>query len=262
MTTILLTPTKTRGRQFAALRPRVVSTSAEMHISLSTADKDTLWISDRLAMVDILLKSVTWPTKRLGRALLLHTPSIESLPALQDCFDRIAFGANSGFLRSGDLGEVLAAENRGDLFIGGTVNKANGTVTLWRGNLEYLVVPFSAFPRSGDGIDPDFDAFSVTDCGHTVRLGDYEAAADAILYEYAPEYRRRKAKERLKSERGLGASIRRLRKQRGLRREDFAPLSPKTIARIEQGKVKSLHATTLATVAKVLAVEPDEIQDF
>jgi DNA-binding Xre family transcriptional regulator len=262
MTTILLTPTRATGKRFAALHPKVVTSAAELHAPLSTADKDTLWISERTTMVDILLKSIAWPTRRLGRAILLHAPNIESLPALQQCFDRIAFGANSGFLSKGELGEALAAENRGDLIIGGTVDKANKTVTLWRGNLRSLVVPFSAFPRSGDGIDPDFGVFSVTDCGHTVRFGDYEAAADAILYEYAPEYRRRKAKERLKSERGPGASIRRLRKQRGLRREDFAPLSPKTIARIEQGKVKSLHARTLATIAKVLSVDVDEIQHY
>ena len=76
------------------------------------------------------------------------------------------------------------------------------------------------------------------------------------------DYRRRKAKERLKSEQSLGASIRRLRKQRGLRREDFKPLAAKTIARIEQGIVKSVHKRTLKTIARVLGVEPEEIETY
>lgn len=158
--------------------------------------------------------------------------------------------------------KALAAKNRDQLFIGGTVDKASETVTLWRGNLDSLAVPFSAFPPSGDGIAPDFDDFAVTDGGQTVRFGKYEAAADAILYEYDAEYRRQKSKERLASERTLGASIRRLRKQRGLRREDFAPLAAKTLARIEQGRVKSHHAKTLATIAKVLGVKPDELETY
>ena len=97
---------------------------------------------------------------------------------------------------------------------------------------------------------------------HAIRLGKYEAASDALLYEYDADYRRRKAKERIASEQGLGASIRRLRKQRGLNREDFAPLSSKTIARIEQGKVRSIQGKTQATIAKTLGVGVEELESY
>ena len=94
-------------------------------------------------------------------------------------------------------------------------------------------------------------------------LGNYEAAADALLYEYDPEYRRRTAKQRLQEEQSFGASLRRLRKQRGLRREDFEPdLSAKTIARIEQGKVKRIQQKTLQALAEHLSVPPGEIESF
>jgi DNA-binding XRE family transcriptional regulator len=205
---------------------------------------------------------VRWPTRRLGHAVLLHKPNIETLPALRQCFDRVAFAANGGFLPNDELAEALAAENRKDLFIGGTIDQASETLTLWRGNLDSLVVPFSAFSVSGDGVTPNFEQFSVRDYGHTVRLGEYEAATDAVLYEYDRDYRRRRAKQRLKTDQGLGPSIRRLRKQRALHREDFAPLSPKTIARIEQGRVKSLHRKTRATIARILGVDPAEIETY
>ena len=100
-----------------------------------------------------------------------------------------------------ELAEALAAENRADLFVGGLLDHSSEMVTLLRGNLKTLAVPFSAFPMSGDGIVPDFDDFAVTDSGQTVRFGEYEAAADAILDEYSPEYRQRRLKEGRAAER-------------------------------------------------------------
>jgi DNA-binding Xre family transcriptional regulator len=45
---------------------------------------------------------------------------------------------------------------------------------------------------------------------------------------------------------------------------DFAPLSAKTIARIEQGKVDPDHLrpSTLSIIAKRLAVEPGDIKTY
>jgi len=193
----------------------------------------------------------------------MHALDVNTIPALTSCFRRIAFTTDGGFLPAEELAEVLAAEHRADLFIGGSVNHATETITFWRGHVKPLTVPFSAFEKSGDGTAPDFHQFSVIDCGQTVRLGDYEAAVDAILYEYDPEYRRRIAKKRLQEDRSFGASLRRLRTQRGLRREDFEPeVSAKTLARIEQGKVKRLQKKTLHVLAARLAVDPDEIATF
>jgi len=188
---------------------------------------------------------------------------MNTIPALTSCFRRIAFTTDGGFLPAEELADVLAAEHRSDLFIGGSVNRATETITFWRGNLKPLTVAFSAFEKSGDGTEPDFHKFSVIDCGQTVRLGDYEAAVDAILYEYDPAYRRCISKKRLQEDQSFGASLRRLRKQRGLRRDDFEPdVSAKTIARIEQGKVKRIQKKTLAVLAERLAVDPDEIATF
>ena len=122
--------------------------------------------------------------------VFIHALDMKTIPVLSSLFRRIAFAVDGGFIPAEELAEVLEADNRANLLIGGFVNKATQTITLWRGNLESLTVPFSAFEKSGDGTEPDFDAFSVIDCGQTVKLGNYEAAVDAILYEYDPEYRR------------------------------------------------------------------------
>ena len=193
----------------------------------------------------------------------MHALDLNTIPALTSCFRRIAFTTDGGFLSAAELAEVLEAEHRSDLFIGGSVNHVTETITFWRGDLKPLTVPFSTFEKSGDGTEPDFHQFSVSDGGQKVRLGAYEAAVDAILYEYDPVYRRRLSKKRLQEDRSFGASLRRLRKQRGLRREDFEPeVSAKTIARIEQGQVKRIRKKTLDVLAARLAVHPDEIATF
>ncbi|HQA43685.1 MAG: helix-turn-helix transcriptional regulator [Phycisphaerae bacterium] len=102
----------------------------------------------------------------------------------------------------------------------------------------------------------------MTDYGQTLRFGRYEAATEAVLYEYDPDYRRHLKARRRAEDTGFGPSLRRLRKQRGLRRSDFAPLSAKTIARLERGEVEKPHGDTLAIIAKKLRVKPDEIEMY
>lgn len=261
--TFLLDRAKKRPERFAGLQPKVLSSVGAVRQSVAEATKDTLWVSYERELTDALVKSLHGPAQRLGKAVVVHTLSPQALAALTGNFQRLVFAAEGGFLPPDELAEALQADNAADLFIGGSADTKNETMTLWRANLEPLTVPFSAFEASGDGTAPDFSQFSVTDHGQTIRLGDYEAAGDAILYEFDPEYRRRIAKERLESERSFGASVRRLRKQRGLRREDFEPeITAKTIARIEQGKVERVQKKTLAVIARRLKVKPEEIETY
>lgn len=109
---------------------------------------------------------------------------------------------------------------------------------------------------------PDFAGLRLTDYGRTIALGDYEVAADAILNELDPEYRRRLEKRRRLSERTFGAARLRSRKQRRLKRSDFAPISLKEIARIERNGVEKPHAKTLEVIADRLGVEPEEIEHY
>jgi len=72
-----------------------------------------------------------------------------------------------------ELAEVLISPNRHNLVIGGFVDAKTQTLTLYRGDLQKLSVPLSIFKPSGSGAGPDAAAFEVTDCGQTIRLGDY-----------------------------------------------------------------------------------------
>lgn len=262
-TMILLDRATKRPAIFAALHPRVVSSLTDLRKTVASATKDSLWVSYATDLTEALVSGVSAAPPTLGLGLFIHSLDMKTIPALSSLFRRIAFTADGGFIPAEELAEVLNADNRPDLFIGGFVNQVTETITFWRGNLKSLTVPFSAFERSGDGNEPDFNTFWVIDCGQTVRLGEYEAAVEAILYEYDPEYRRTIYKKRLQEDQSLGASLRRLRKQRGLRREDFEPgVSAKTIARIEQGKVMRIQQKTLNTLANRLSVEPEELATF
>ena len=199
----------------------------------------------------------------MGRLLTLETPRPESVPTLSGIFERIvgAVGCHA-WLPLDELTIVISGTNSSERFIGGAVDFESTTLALVRGDLAILVVPFAYFAESGDGTVPDFEAFSIADYGLTIAFGRYEASADGILYEFDAAYRRRLNKERSQNERAFGASLRRLRLQRGLGRGDFGPLTSKTIGRIERGDVEKPHGKTLGAIAKRLGVEESEISTY
>ncbi len=147
-------------------------------------------------------------------------------------------------------------------FIAAAADPVTRTVSLVRADCQPLVLPFSFFEPTGDGTTPDFAKVRVTDFGRTVAFGPYEASADAILYEVDPDYRKELNRRRKSAEKTFGAALYRLRKQKKLRRSDFAPLSPKTVARIERNEIGKPHGRTLQTLADRLGVPPDEIATY
>jgi hypothetical protein len=242
----------------------MVATLKDVRDSLNTASNDSLWVSYAPNLTYELLKSAARSSLRLGSAVLVHEFNNQSVPVLTNSFMDVVFGKPDSFLPPEELAEVLSAPNRKDLFISGTVDPDTCTITFGRGNLDSIVVPFSAFPPGGNGVVPDFSDFAITDCGQTVRLGKYEAAVDAILYEYDAAYRRRLKRRRIASQKTFGASLRRLRLQKRVGRSDFPGLSEKTVARIEREEVTrgAIRSRTLAAIAKRLGVAVDEIESY
>lgn len=226
------------------------------------------WISVQQKTTDELLRSIPECTKR-GKAfyglVTMVPPRPNSLSCLTSCFRRWAgIAADCSLLPLDELVEVLSApaEEAAGLFIAGAVDSASETIALTKGNLKTLAVPFSAFQPSGTGTSPDFNRLRLADCGHTVCLGEYEASADAILYEVDPAYRRKTRKKMLAEEKTFGGSLRRLRLQKGLTRDDFPPLSSKTIARIERNEVEKPHGETMRIISARLDVDPEDIETY
>jgi hypothetical protein len=238
---------------------------------LQRATRDSLWISSRSDMTDTLLRAISHlyastpkAGLHIGDLLMLESPRARTLPALRNCFEHIV-GEDPSFkmLPDDQLSEVIGAsdvESR-DVFIGGSIDTKIGLLTFVRGNIEQITVPISIFRPSGTS-KPNFRKFELDDYGHTVRFGDYEAAADFILYEADPEYRKRMNAKRRAEDKGFGPSLRRLRIQRGVARDAFPGVASKTIARIERGDVNKPHGETLNAISNTLGVSPGEIETF
>ena len=237
----------------------------EVEAAVLNPSKCVTWISFSRRFTDVLLKkAVTARADLRGSQLLMLTPPRPaSIPALLGLFHPV-FGLVEGvqWLPNEELVAAIQTGDASDRMIGGSVDPQAKTLTLLRGDLTVVVVPFSFFPRAGDGTSPDFTRLGLTDHGRTIALGDYEAAADAVLYELDPDYRRRLKSRRRQTERTFGAALTRLRTQRRLKRGDFAPISAKEIARLERNEVVKPHAQTLTVVAARLGVRPEEIEGY
>lgn len=216
---------------------------------------------DRLLRENLREKHRRRPRMRV--LIAMKPPRPESLPALACLFDEI-IGDSPAYrlLPRKELIAVVTGKERASRFIAAAADRVNKTLVLVRGDRKRFLIPFSYFTPSGDGTKPDFAKLRLADYGLTVALGDYEASADAVLYEFDPAYRRKLNKERIASERSFGAALRRLRLQRGLGRGDFGPVTSKTIARIERGEVERPHGKTLDAIAERLGVAVDEIETF
>ncbi|SRR5579872_1318311 len=227
-----------------------------------TSDATAIWIIDDSRLADQVAHeaAMTNLIGKSGAVVLLIDPRPPLLPVLEKRFKRVAFPSRA--LPRAEFDWVLKAPDRNDRIIGGTVDKPSETITVWRGDLKPLVIPFNTFKATANGVRPNFDVFSVTDYGSTLKLGEYEAATDAVLYEHDPEFRRRLKHRRFAEEDSLGASIRRLRMQRQLTRQDFPTIDPKTLARIENGQVRKPHPDTLKVIARQLGVRPEELETF
>lgn len=200
-----------------------------------------------------------WRSRVLGLTPTAHPWEKESV--LNSRFD-VCVPRPPVMLPLNELAEVLQQPNLPDFCIGGSIYAEHGMVGLVRGSLDVLSVRMAMFTPSGDGTQPDFEDFEVTDYGQTLRFGSYEASFDAVLYEVDSDYRRRLNKKRREEDLGFGASLRRLRLQRGFSREDFGGVSSKTIARIERGEVEKPHNSTLKAIAERLGVAVEEIESY
>jgi hypothetical protein len=248
-----------KSAAFATVRGRAVTTPSAVREALGS-HRRAKWLVRRSA--DLALLTSTFESRDTWhRLLLLEEPSTARRELLAALF-RVVIAPGNGvrLLAPDDLVEVLASEHPEDYFIGGVVDRDDKAVVLYRGNLERLVVPLAWFRAGRSSPRPDFDDFEVTDSGQTVRFGAYEAAVDAILYEFDPDARRRIKNAQVEKDETFGGALRRLRLARGLSREDFPGINAKTIARIERGEVEKPHGETLARISRVLGVTPEEIE--
>jgi hypothetical protein len=241
---------------------RKVGTISEIRSRFQKAGGAQSWIcsgEDNLFNELARLLSTT-PVKKSIGIYMLFEPSANRLPMLLHHFGVVAFG--KCWLSDSELIEAILSDNRSELFIGGVVDDSAETITLWRIGLPPIIANFADFKPDGESVQPDFSRFSIEDGGQTIRLGDYEASSESILYEHDAAFRKTAKAKLIASDSTVNGSIRRLRKQRGLSRSAFSPISEKTIERIENHLTTKIHAGTLESIANTLGVSVADLSTY
>jgi hypothetical protein len=258
---LLVAPRGRAGGPFVHLAATRLQSESEIRGALELHPRRALWITPDARAVRLLVGTLAGRVAGDQRLLSLGPANGARCGLLHAVF-RFVVSAGEGvrLLPDGEIADVLDSPNREDLFVGATADDT--AVVLYRGNLEPLVVPFAWFRARPGGPKPDARRLQIADSGQTVRLGDYEAATDAILYERDAAYRRRAKKRSIDQDRSFGGAFRRLRLQKGLGRDEFPGITAKEIARIERGEVKRPHARTLEAVAKRMGVPASRIGSY
>ena len=260
----LLANERERNERFRALKATLVPTrEALQRECLHSGSGRALWVAPHAEFVSWFQSCSQW-RGRDQRLLLLGEQHARQRAFVHALFRFVVTEDDaSHLLPREELLAALAASNRDQLFIGGTIDTDDGVVVFYRGNLEPLVVPLDWFTVSGDGTRPDPTRFAITDFGQTVKFGDYEAATHTILYDFDKDYRRQAKARQVEQDKSFGGALRRLRILRGLSQGDFEPdVSAKEIARLEKGHVKKPQTGTLKILAKRLRVKPDKIATY
>ncbi|MBN1960717.1 MAG: hypothetical protein JW841_07200 [Deltaproteobacteria bacterium] len=265
---LIIVDANNKSKPFERLNPFILSRPKQAELDMPSLTKSALWIVKRAHDISDLV--AYWRAYYLKsnireqRLLLLEHIDSSRIDFLNAFFKSVIVRQNDvSMLNSADIAEVLAASNHNDLFIGGRVDAKDKVITLYRGDMSRLVAPFSLFSNSSGHSKPNFTDFEIIDYGQTIKLGNYEASADAILFELDADYRRRAKKNRLKKDRSFGAALRRLRLQRGLRLNDFLPdVTEKEMGRIERNEVKNPHQSTIQKIAERLNVNPNDIVTY
>lgn len=268
--TYVVDPQQQGISHLSALNPCLLTSNSEVENAFSQ-DQQVLWITWGMEACDWVTKNAYVHPQRdqllawLDREFFPCSSGIQEtifqhsvlIPPTQD-----ETAGMISFLPPEEIAEVLMDKNACDFCIGGFVLPNLELVKLFRGDLSSILIPLATFTDNPRGAALDIRDFEVIDFGQSLRFGEYEAAFGAVLYEVDSDYRKRIHSQRLAEDKSFGAALRRLRKQKGLKRSDFPGLNEKTIARIERGEVNAPQQETLDSLGKALGVDPGTIQDY
>ena len=238
-------------------------TNEEVQELYATVASNLIWIAP--SQPDVLLLSNIVGNPRGNHRLLCLEPTNGPIKHYLNAKFTQVVSPDDGLklIPFEEISEIFTSPESEDYFIGGIIDKANDSVVLYRGNLVPITLPLSWFEAGPNSPQPDPDDFEIIDFGQTVRMGEFEAGTEAILYEFDSLFRRRDKERRINTDDSFGGALRRLRLQKGLKQSDFSPsISTKEVGRIERGEVTTLHKRTRETLAQRLGVAPEEIQTY
>ena len=252
----------TERRTPAGPRPTFLDSYEQVRDALRRSSVHQVWVVTSSRRFVDLVRAVTDNPRAVFRSVLFsyERPDPGSAVFLESAFERLLLGPRSK-VPVEEVVEILGDEHPEDFCIAAQWMEDARSVALWRGDFSMLVVPIAWFRREG-APEPDPLRLSVEDYGQGIRMGEFEAAFDAVLYEKDAAARRRMRVRMRAEDRSLGGSIWRLRTVRGVRRDEFGAVNQKTIARIERGEVAKPQRATLDAIASRLGVSVEELTTY
>jgi hypothetical protein len=251
-----------RTKTTSKAQPRFLASREQVLEALRRSTVRHVWIVASKSRFPDLVRAVTDSRRAIHRFTLFsyERPDPATAVVLETAFSRVLLGPRATVPFT-ELVELLQDEHPEDFCIAAQWIEDAKAVALWRGDFARFAVQLAWF-RAPGAPEPDPARLSIEDYGRTLRMGDYEASFDAVLYEHVAAARRRIRARMRKKDRTLGGSIRRLRELRGMRRHEFGEIDEKTIARIERGEVKKPQRATLKAIASQLAVPVEELETY
>lgn len=253
------TPTRRSGRYFEAHEPAELGGGSERDVVLVEGPIAIEYVAQTLsaaparhALPRLVVRAQLDPEQRAALAAVSEV-------VLDPLFARL--------LPDDELAVALQAPNRADLVVGVRYLQAVDALLLFTGTLDQLLIPghwvrATSLPTAQPLALADAHPI---DYGHTLAVADLEIATDAVLYEFDAQARRRMKRRLRNQQAGVGASIRRLRLQRGLRQADLAEradLSRRQVGRIERGLASTPTPASLARIARALNTSADLLPTF
>ncbi len=190
---VLLPEPHPSGTTFEASDAHVIRSEHEAAV-MYREGLPTQWLVPDARWLDVVLR--IGGGRRSDQRLLVPAP-IDAITttALHALFTRVVSQPEGGHLLPADeLAAVLSDAKPDESFIGGYVHHATAMVVLYRGELSSLVVPLDWFANPHT-VRADPDDFEIVDWGHGVRLGEFEAGSDAVLYDFVPVVRAKLAEQ-------------------------------------------------------------------
>ena len=232
-------------------QPNFLGSFEQVLDAIRSSTVHQVWIVASKSRFPDLVRAVTDSRRAIHRFMLFsyERPDPTTAVVLESTFDRALLGPRAT-VPFGELVEILQDDHPEDFCIAAQWIEDPKVVALWRGDFTMFTAQLEWF-RAPGAPEPDPTRLSIEDYGRTLRMGDYEASFDAVLYEHDAAARRRMRARMRKKDRTLGGSIRRLRELRGMRRHEFGEIDEKTIARIERGEVKRPQRATPKAIAPI-----------
>lgn len=239
-----------------------ITSAGALRRSYEAAPRESVWMLWDPANLKTLTTLAPRPS-RDQRVVCVTPASPQSRHVFDAYFSHVlSLTADVVSLEPEVLAEVVTSNERASLFIAASYDAVTEAIVLYRGDLETIVVPVAWFMNPASGALANPAALAIIDYGHTVQLGAFEAATDAILYEFDAAYRKQSKSAQLAKDASIGGAIRRLRLQRGYRQTDLPGVDAKTLARIERGEVKSPHRETIEAIARALGVTAHDLPSY